>query len=382
MNPRERMLAVGVLAVVVLAGAVFLFRSFFWLPLEERDASIASLQQELDKKRERINQVLADRPKLERWKQLSLPNDPDHPDLARREYENYLSELFRQSGFAAGSFSITTKQNDSKSSPMITGKGPIYTRLSFTVLAHSNLANLVEMMEHFYRTGLMHQIKNISIQRPLTAAPQQEQSDLDISLTVEALIVSGAENRRHVLPIIDRRLLVIDAVAGLQQMPMGLALVPWTLGPTGPLGPGTLARPPHHYEAIASKNIFFGLPAVAERTEDVDATRFVHLNEITRDEKRVEAFLYDRLTNISTRLRTETGFDSFRVQDEEGETLVRGKVVRIDIDKRDIIFRSEENYYSMHVGQNLEEVLKTPLAPDQVKALGLAAIDKATNGKN
>src|ERR1700730_8552559 len=91
-------------------------------------------------------------------------------------------------------------------------KKPIYTRLTFTVLAHADLASLVKMLEGFYRTGLLHQIKTFSVQRPLTVGAQDRPNDLDINLTIEALIVSGAADRPQLLPNLDPRLMALDSL--------------------------------------------------------------------------------------------------------------------------------------------------------------------------
>ena len=73
MNARERMLAIGVLVVVVLAGGGFLFHNLFLAPLEERKQSIVAMQQDIQKKEDRIHQIQADLPRLDRWRRLSLP---------------------------------------------------------------------------------------------------------------------------------------------------------------------------------------------------------------------------------------------------------------------------------------------------------------------
>jgi hypothetical protein len=365
MNPRERMLALGVLLVVVLAGGAFLFHQLFFVPLQEREASIQALQQDIDKKQERIFQVEADRPKLERWKQLSLPADVD---MARLNYEKYLSELMLDSGFAAGTFSVTAKQADAKSSPQI-NKEPIYTKLDFTAAGHGKLENLVTFLEQFYQTGLLQQVKNIQVLRPLTPGPQQQQNELDINLTVEALVVAGAERRSTLLQVLDNRLAAVYGAMALRGGLAGLALVPAVTGPTGPVGPGTLAQPKRSYAAIARKNIFYG-ETDQRPIEEVEVTQFVHLTDISQNHKRWEAWLYDRLNNRRQRLRSEPGFNSFRVLDEKGETAVRGVVIRID--SRDLIFRVDSNYYSIHVGQSLDEAMKASLTMEQRKARGLA----------
>jgi hypothetical protein len=369
MNPRERILAMAVLFIVVLAGGAFLFHLFFLAPLSERAASIASLQLDIERRQERISQVEADMPRLERARFLSLPADVD---LARRDYEKFLSQLIFESDFTPGSITVTAKPADSKNAPQIVGKGAVYTRLSFSVNGHGKLASLVKFLEKFYRTGLEHQIKSLAISRPLTANPQQGADELDINMTAEALILAGAEKRNQLMPGIDRRLAMVDVCLGLAQLPVGLGMLAQTAGPTGPNGPGVLAEPARNYDAIAKRDIFFGEPPQAPPGETVDVTRYWYLTDITQNERRWEAFFYDRYGPKRTRLRTESGFDSFQIRDEQGETKVRGRIVRID--PRDVIFKANENYYSMHVGQSLEESLRTPLSTSALKSLGLVAI--------
>ena len=66
---------------------------------------------------------------------------------------------------------------------------------------------------------------------------------------------------------------------------LGLGLVLWAAGPTGPLGPKVLAQPPRHYAAIAKKNIFFGSSAL-DRPDVVQVARYVHLTDITHNNTR------------------------------------------------------------------------------------------------
>src|SRR5437016_3040900 len=253
MTKRERVLALGLGTAVVLGGMAFVFYRAFWSPLQELDANIVTLQQDVETKEDRVRKIEEAKGRLERWRQLSLPSEID---FSRREYEIYLSDLLRQSGFTPG-FTIMPKSAE-RSSQVIATKGPIYWRLPYTVQARGSLANLVEMLEQFYRTSLLHQVKRLSISRPSTLGTQPQPTELDIHMTVEALIVAGAENRPWLLPGVARRLLVLEPVAALQQAPSGMGLVVWAAGPTGPLGPRVLAQPPRQYAAIAKRNIFLG----------------------------------------------------------------------------------------------------------------------------
>jgi hypothetical protein len=60
------------------------------------------------------------------------------------------------------------------------------------------------------------------------------------------------------------------------------------------------------------------------------------------------------------------------ILDNDDEVLVRGKVIRMD--DRELIFQVDQDYYSMHVGQNLDEALRRRLSGEQLKVLGLSAV--------
>jgi hypothetical protein len=382
MSVRERMLAMVVLGFIVLAGAVLMIQQFIWRPLRSRDDRISAVKSEIDEKRTKIAQIEAQKPKFEVWRRLSLPADLN---FARLEYEKYLRELLRQSGFERQtgnvertSPTVIPKPADTKTGPTLPGKKePIYTRLTFSVVAHGELADLVDFLERFYRTPLLHEIKKLDIHRPLTpsvgAGPQQRTNDLDVDMTIEVLVLSGADKRNQLLPAVDWKLAAVDVVTDLCNGPTGLMVIPWAVGPTGPLGPGILASSSRQYGSIAAKDIFFGPKEVQQDTEQVldkiETTENVYLTDITHTGNKVEAFFYVQYDNSKTRLRPTTGFDSFRIRNGKGVTLAQGKVVRID--ERDLIFRSGEKYYSIHVGQNLQEALKHPLDASQLKELGL-----------
>jgi hypothetical protein len=367
MSPRERLMALAVLVVVVMGGGAFLFHLLFLQPLDDRAATIAALETEVQTKQKRIHDVESDMPRLERARLLSLPSDVD---LARREYEGYLTELTRECEFQEGSVIVSAQPADGKNTPQITGK-PIYTRLPFTITGRAKLASLTKFLERFYRTSLLHEIKSLTVMRPLTAGPQQAQGELDINLAAEALIVAGVPKRARLLPEVDSRLAFLDTLAGLAQAPVGFGLAGYLLGPTGPLGPGVLAEPARKYGAIASRDIFFGQPPAQAPVDTVDVTRFWYLTDISDNDRRAEAWLYDRYGPKKTRLRAEAGFDSFWIRDEQGEPKLRGTVIKMS--RRDIVFKANDNYYSIHVGQSLEEALKSPLKSAELKSLGLVS---------
>lgn len=370
MNPRERILAIVILSLVVVAGLGVLAYQFLLVPLEERDASLVAMRTDIEKKQTRVAEIMADRPKLERWRQLSLPPDVN---VAQLEYDKFLSNLARDSGFSGVSFIITPRPVDDKTAKVPSKKDPIYKRLTYEVQARGELAAIVDFLERFYRTGLLHEIKKIQIQRQstATATTQQPANELVMNLTIEALSLAGVPARKSLLPTISTRLAALDVVTVLQGGPAGIALVPWAVGPTGPLGPQLLADPPREYAAVAGKDIFFGPPNATpqQRADFVDVTQFVYLTHIYRVKEKAEAWLYDRYKNKPTRLRESAGFNSFRVVDTQGETQVIGRIVRLD--DRDVIFRANDRYYALHIGDSLGDALKRPLKQDELVNLGL-----------
>jgi hypothetical protein len=384
MNTRERILAMIVLGIVIVLGLGFLFKEFVYAALDDRKSnierlrsSVAAKQTELLTKEAWMAQTLKDKPRLAYWRQLSLPLDTDMSkrdhqkflsELMRR-YENYLSDLLKESGFSA--YRISSKATENKGRALAGAKATFFTPVTVTVDGgHADLRSVVKMMERFYRTSLLHQIKNVQLQRPQTARQGQRPNELDVKLTIEAIVVTGAEDRMTLLPQVDRRLVLQNMAVAFQGGPSGLVLVPWFAGLTGPLGPRVLADPSRQYASIAGKDIFFGraaTPATARSANPFDSLQHVFLTDITHSPKGAEAFLYVRFSNGVIRLRASAGFDRFRIRDSEGDVMLSGKVTRIN--DRDLVFSADERHYLIHVGQSVKEAMEKPLKEEQVKAL-------------
>jgi hypothetical protein len=341
MNPRERALAVLLIALIILGAGGFVGYQFIYTPWSKSRKELDNLRNEEKKKQARQQEIEEKMGELDRARVLSLPGDQD---TARLQYERYLNGLFSRNNVAAGRYSITPRPVDNKSTPTTSDKTPIYTRLTYNVQAYATMDSLVKVMKEFYDTGLMHQIKNLSIQRQLTNNNQSTANELDVRMTIEALIVTGADKRPYLLPNIDRRLVAIDLAAALQRGPTGLGLVLWAAGPSGRVGPRLLAAsdPPRNYDAIVKKNVFLGRAPTTSEGDSPEwmAPRFVHLTRMTSDSRRTESFLFDVLHNRRFRLRETEGFNTFPfIKDNTGTTIVHGAIVQFE--DRDIIYRAE-----------------------------------------
>jgi hypothetical protein len=400
---REQRLSVAILAFIVLAAFGFFGYQFVLVPLKARDGQIANLQNEIDEKLARVQRIKKRQPDLEKWQKISLPADavdpaakaapaaakpgaaPEaaHADLARREYEDQLFKMFRASGFEADAITIVPKPPDTKTSPQLGNKKPIYSRLEFTVQLKGDMLSLVEWMEKFYKLRLLHQIRKLSIQRPLEAAAARAgrggANDLDITMTIEALVLDTAEVRK-------------------------------TLQPEKPVDLPPVLAPSRQYASIAGKNIFYGPPPPVQRDRaDMDVTPYVRLDGITAsgDGPGWVATLWDMIHNhdyevsprsaggfrvkvsyyINGRKRElRSGKDFLELKgdgsddDEDGENPNRWQVVRIN--NRELILRKGVKYYALHIGQALADMKE--LSKEQLTALGIKAepAAKATSPKD
>ncbi len=371
MIQRQRILIFILLGTILLGGGGYLAYSLLLGPAKGRAEQISKLQAEIKDRESRLKQVRANNLQLRRWKQQSLPSDVD---LARREYEKYLDDILRRSGFVAGSFTVTPKAEDSKSSPKLGNKQPIYTKLDYTVTGRGPLESVVAMMRTFYSTGYLHQIKNISLQRSMTGATQQNRErlrDLDVTMTVEALVINGGDKRPFLAPV-TRVSGAMDLLAAKQRGVGGLLLAIAAASPGGFTAPPRLAPSHRNYDSVAARNVFVGPPPPPPPVyddSDPEALKQVYLTDITTNFLRTEAFLFDRLNNQRTRLRTSAAWSDFRVGDSEKPT-VKGEVVKIDDQEREVIFKTaEKKYYSIRLGQSLADAMKKPLPEDKVKEL-------------
>ncbi|HXG13178.1 MAG TPA: hypothetical protein VNK04_25700 [Gemmataceae bacterium] len=339
MNPRERVLALVLLATVILAGGGFAVYQFLWSPLRNQDWALAELEKKIAAKQAQIKDLEVRKRQIERWRALSLPGDPH---FALAAYQKHLDQLVAESDFAPGAITIKHRELEVAGAAAARAKKQPFTKLSFDVSGHGNMASLAKFLEKFYRTPLLHQVRSIDIRRPDTARPGQRPEDLDIKLQIEALIVEGAPKRDTLLPPEEKR--------ADMQLP--------------------LAEKPRRYDVLAARNIFLPPPPPVDRIVP-DVTRFVRLTEITQNENRVQASLYDVYNNELSRLAVATGYDTFRIIDDNKNEVVRGKVVRIE--DRDLIFRVDDRFYRIHLNQTIYEAMRRPLSEEEVKELKLTA---------
>lgn len=309
MNPRERMLALILVGAIVGIGGIFIAYQFFWRPIRTRDSLRDDLEKRIAAKQVQVAELEAKKSQMERWRSLSLPSNAH---LAWGEYQKYLNETITASGFTPGAMKVTSREPE----PLAVSKSrkQPFIKLNYELNGHGNLSSLVKLLERFYKTPLLHQIKSIDILKPETVRADQKPDELDIKLKIEALILEGAANRTELM---------------VKENPPEVR---------------SLADKPRSYSDIVARNIFQRpAPAVEVTPREVpDNLRYVHLTDITHNEAKTEGWLYDRYNNVNSRLREGVGFNQYvMMADEDGNPIIRLSVVHMDDANRDLVFRVE-----------------------------------------
>ena len=125
--------------------------------------------------------------------------------MARREYTVALERLAESAGVPKG-YTISPKgmDNSARNVPEISKGKPVYTRVAYElVFKKADMWAIKDFLEGYYNLRLMHQITSIHIKKDDDPGAQNagRRNDLTVTLTTEAILVDGAENRRTLLPV-------------------------------------------------------------------------------------------------------------------------------------------------------------------------------------
>lgn len=386
MNAREMRLLVGLLGMLGLGGGGILVYTWFYKPLLGYNVAIRKLNDNIEQKQVLLDTTLDERSKLlARARLMSLSPSMD---LARSEYHKYLYPLLESCQFDIESFSLAPSTELKGTAPAAGGTAikPGHQVVAFQLKAKVEMEGLVKALDLIQKTPLVHRIKLLTIDRD--TAVKKASDKLTIGMTIEALIVSKAEAHSDGPFAPDLRLIMLDTMSALYRGPTALALLPWIVGPTGPLAQDRLAAESGYrreYADVAKKNIFNGrvplppyvepkdTPSFEEPTPDFDPRDYIRLD--TTDPDGREAYLRNLVYKTPpTKLRMGkwSGYDTFRIFSEyKTKVLVKGKVLRID--QRDVYFQVREEIYGIHIGQSLWEAMKRPLSDREIETLNLTS---------
>lgn len=300
MTTREKSLTLalgGMLGGGLLLGVAYLLVLSPWL---EKSRQVRKLEDDIRKRQDEVLDLELMIKKHEASRKQSLPADVK---LSRGKYADLLNNLIRQADFPTG-YKVTVAEPNSKSAPLLAPKKPAYTMLTYEISGKADVYHLVDFLQRFYAQPMLHSIKKINVLRP-TDARSRERRELDVTMTVEALVLDNAQDRPTLLPT-EPSIAAVASVAGTT----GLSLATAQAGVSSGFAPkGVLATPSRTYLATAGKNVFFGptpeAPIIPERPKpednsppQEDSMPFIVLTSIVGySDGKLVASLRDKLTD-------------------------------------------------------------------------------------
>lgn len=368
MTLRERNLLAVLVGIAVVIGGALAVRQWLYKPLVEANRARNELIADVAQKRELIDFVRHEQKRLEKYKVLSLPSNPDQ---AAADYSNYLNTLLRNGGLT-----VSVKgppANLLKAAPP-QGKKAGHVVLPFTVSATGEIRNVVKTLEELKNAPIAHRVKSLAL---TPADPSsREPSKLSLQMTIEALIVYKADSFHPYLSTPDSSLVLLESIAGLRGAPLGMAVGPWAISKA--TVQAIVKREPkstRNYGDIPNRNLFAGLlpepPSFDPGPIDggLDVRSYIKL--VHTDPSAKEAFLRNyvfRSRELRLKATKGSGYDVFRITNEDGDVvLVKGKVLRVD--QRDVYFQVGEDIYGIHIGQSLADAMRRPLFLEETDEL-------------
>ncbi len=180
--------------------------------------------------------------------------------LARSLYQNWLLGLANRVGFRQ--VNIESKE--------VEVRRDMYARMSFSLHGHVTLVDLTRFLYDFYSAGHLQQIRQLDMK------PVESSHDLDVSLSVEALSLPGADRKDH---------LTKEPGTGLQLA--GLDAYRGTIGKRNlfaPYSPPAAAPPDETHHASAPK------PA-----RQIDIAQYAFVTGVTEVDGVRQVWIQDRI---------------------------------------------------------------------------------------
>jgi len=294
-NRREKILAaLAGTAVLLLAGRLL------WggdsRSLGQLRADRDRLAAEVEKKEARVQAVRRTAAQLTEWQRRALPADAAH---GRSLYQNWLRALADRVGFRQ--LNIDSSEGQSRRNA--------FTLFTFTVRGRGELGRLTEFLYDFYAAGHLHQIRRLDVK------PVEGSTDLDLTLSVEAISLPGADRKDRLSPEPGKRL--------------------------------KLAKLADYRDPIVGRNLFAVHTPRAEvasvpQAKPVDPAEFAFVTAILEADGRSQVWVVDRTAGKTLRLH-------------EGEAIEVGSVHgRIKtIGRRDVVLEVQGRQRRLTSGDNL-----------------------------
>jgi hypothetical protein len=282
-------------------------------PISDGQAKIDRVNGEIEKQRQEFTRGRKEAKELKVYEAQSLPSDPE---MARSLYQAWLVELVGHVGLISPSVD----------SGQAAGRKGLYQSIAFSARGRGTLEQLIQFLFEFYRAGHLHQIRSLSI------TPLGNTGQLDLSISIDALILPTADRADRLSSAVSDRL----AYGSLDD-----------------------------YRVIVRRNLF----GVGGAADPLDLTYLTAVNHV---DGVAEVWFSSRTTEKLVKAgQTQTKPDSSaEAGNSQGGTLKlrRGETLRVgpftativEIDEEDVIFECDGQRWLMTVGESLAEATALP----------------------
>ena len=291
MSERRKQIIYGALAVI----------AFFWVvdwglvnlvdgPLEASLRKAEDFEKKIKKREKELAIARKASERLSVWEQQSLPSDVEE---ARSDYRAWLLSLVGLAGLSDANVDSGAAVN----------RKDIYQSLSFSIKGRGTLDQFVTFLYEFYSTDHLHQVRSISI------TPVRSAGALDVSMSIEALVLPNATSTTELLS-----------------------------RPSDRLALRTLAD----YRPIVDRNLF-GVGG------GFDAANYTYLSAVTYAGNVRQAWFNLRASDEVLKLT-------------EGDLLQVGefRATVVEIENADVVIESDGERWLLSIGENLDQAFALP----------------------
>ena len=287
---RKNILLAAFAAILFLYVGNWLLENVVEAPLEKRRGRTDRLQKDIEKRKLQLVRARKAAKELAVWEAQSLPSDTE---VARSLYQAWMLEL-------VGHVKLANPHVDSGNP---TSRKGMYHALSFSVRGRGTLEQLTLLLFEFYRADHLHQIRSLRI------TPLERTDQLDLSISIEALVLPGADREDRLSPATSDRLASPELA---------------------------------DYEMIVRRNLFGS-------GDGFDPTDHTYLTAVTYSDGQPEAWFTMRVDDTVLKLR-------------------KGQILRVghfngtvaEIAEVDVILESEGERWLLTIGENLTQASALP----------------------
>jgi hypothetical protein len=345
-----------------------------WSPLtdlqQREEAMSVSLQKEMKENAEHLKfrkQILKSHPRLEDWKLLSWPEPKSKPadrhtnDL-QAEFRNTLEDIVDAAGLEDWGVDLSKSSTAQTSGSGRTGgKKALWQSATYRVTGKGSLAEIAGAIKEIYQIPTLHRVASLTIKRDDNDKKNLSKDNLDLSLTVDALSVAGAEKRDALLPQLKSP--KYPLISPNRQPEKVLASAnPFVL--PAPPAPVKLPAPPTP-PAVAKEE-----KPKEDKEEYLAGVRFTSLSSYERGSKiGWLAHFYDQNNNGDKKIYSLGLRRGIEIADMYGNEVLTGELVWAN--ERMVVLLIDGDYYRFKVGEDMYPDSDRMLSPEEYKQLGL-----------